>query len=212
MAYDHPDWQLEIWRGGIATRIALDGRETLRHLAIFADALPSLFPHRVAPIIAGGNVWAIDPTTGLPQVTCPAGSTFTPYQYAYAADQTMKGVTYIDGQPFASFFVDTYTTHYEDEISPEYYEADPFGVLPHVLSVNLINQSANVMEASFMISVKFVVVGTTIAEMKEVKCRVCGHLHEVNRRATRVRCPECKELTMYYPILYGGERPIVEEV
>ena len=212
MAYDHPDWQLEIWRGGVAHRIAMDGRESLRHLAIFADALASTFPHRVPPLAGGANVWAIDPTTGLPALTCPAGSTFTPFSYAYAADETMKGVTYFDGQPFASFFVDTYTTHYQHEIAPDYYEPDPFGLLPHVLSVNLINQSANVMEASFMVGIKFIVVGTERPETKTVKCRVCGHEHVVDRRATRVRCPECEELTMYYPILYGGERPIVEEV
>ena len=212
MSYDHPDWQLEVWRAAAADRVVLDNREAMHHLHLLADALASTFPHRVPPIAGGGNDWAIDPATGLTTLTCPASHTWSLYRYWWASNATLKGVFYFDGQPVASLFEGAHRSHYEHDIFLDYYELDPTGAVPHPIRANLINQSAHDMECYFAWDIKFIAVGTERAETKEVKCRVCGFMHVVPRRSTLVRCPDCEALTTYYPILHGGEKPIVELV
>ena len=78
----------------------------------------------------------------------------------------LKGVTYFDLQPFASFYVESYLAHYQHDIRPDYYELDPTGVFPHPFRVSLTNHSARDMEMAFMVTLKFIVVGTERPETK----------------------------------------------
>lgn len=202
-----PDFERLIYKGDVSHRVVLSYNEAVVRLALLASAVASTWPHRVAPLASGVETHVIDCATGLPTPwTCPVGYTWTALSYWWAFDQPCIGRLYMDGQLGSSLHENAYDTHYEHDIFEDYFAIDPTGVFPHTLDFTFINDGVADMSGYFMWMGKLITTATPpYPALKEVKCSHCGFLHKVDRKLGRVKCPDCKGETTYFPILFGDE-------
>jgi len=210
---DLPDYGAELWRGVTMLRVRLKEMESLSGLMLLLTSEASAFPWRKPPLASGATQGAIDAATGLEGITIPAGYTWSTLSYWWAFDQPIRGLEYIDGQLFTSLHEKSSVSHYEHDILPEYYAFDPLGLISHTHGYTFQNLGSLDMEGFFSAPYLLLEVGTERVEEKTVKCSFCGAESVVDRRATRVRCPVCDQVSFYWPRLFGTrERALVEVV
>jgi hypothetical protein len=210
---DLPDYGAELWRGATMLRVRLKEMESFGALLLLLTSEASAFPWRKPPLASGATQKAIDAATGQEDITIPAGYTWSVLSYWWAFDQPIKGLEYVDGQLYTMLFEKSSVSHYEHDLLPEYYVFDPLGLTSHTHGYACKNLGSLDVEGFFNAPFIMVEVGTERVEEKTVRCSFCGTESVVDRRATRVRCPSCDQVSFYWPRLFGTrERALVEVV
>lgn len=205
-----PDHHILLWRAPVYHRIVLKDTEALLHLVLMPDAEASPYPYRTDAISGGSSEYAIDATTGTTTQTVPAGYTWGIYYYWWAFNAIVKGMEYLDNYLFASLFNASHVSHYEHDIGEDRYAGDPTGASAHTRRWLFKNLSGHDCEGFFHEIIKITEVGTERFQTKTVRCRNCKEERVVERQATMVKCPVCDEVTIYFPVLFGKEKPITE--
>lgn len=208
-----PDYLSEVWRGAVSLRLQIKENESLSGLMMLLTDEASVFNYAVAPLASGGTQKAIDIVTGLEDTTIPAGYTWSVLSYWWAFNRPFKGMEYRDAQPFSSLREKGFVSHYEHDVLPTYYPYDPTGASAHTFGYTLTNLADDDIEGFFNTLFLIREVGTDRLNFKLVKCKYCGAEREVNRRATKVRCEECGQITFHAPRLWGPkERPLTKVI
>jgi len=207
-----PDYKGEFWRGGVYHRVRLKGDESMRGMALLLTDIPSAFPWRKAPLASGSSQKAIDVTTGLEDTTIPEGYTWAYLSYWWSFDQPFIAYEYLDDEPMTALAENSFVSHYEHDIGLDYWGFDPTGVSSHTRCYEFTNLGAQDMKGYFSALFMIIEAGTERSETKMVKCSFCGAQREVNRRATKVRCPECGQVSFYWPQLFGEKEKALAEV
>jgi len=78
---------------------------------------------------------------------------------------------------------------------------DPTGALPHTMDIIATNLGLGNLDGSIDYVAILEAVGTPpLPSVKTVKCKWCGHEHEVPNETTVVKCPMCGEVFIVYDI------------
>lgn len=206
-----PDYSEEVWKGATYHRIVLMHNEAQTALGLLLTDEPLLAPYAKAPLAPGATVRPVDVATGLDTpYTVPAGYTRSLMSYWWSFDQPIEAKSFVDGVHMSTFHEKVFMPHYEHDISTDYFGLDPTGALPHTFDYTFLNQGSRELKGYYMFTGKIIAVGTPgYPKTKTVRCTRCQHRHEVDRKASIVRCPVCRGITAYHPILFGGEQAVV---
>lgn len=184
--------------------IHLDYGQTLKIFSLTFNILPSPFPWVVPPLAPAGTRNFIDSETGLATpFTVPQGYTLTIIAAAAAATEDVIAWAYIDG--FLVLCVgmlpggSTYSENNLVGISTA--GIDPTGALPHTMDLIATNLGLGNLDGSIDYVAILEEVGTPpLPPVKTVKCKWCGHEHEVPNETTYVTCPKCGKLFIVYDV------------
>lgn len=205
-----PPWQPEMWRGSTSPRLRMKSNEALGALALLLTTETSPIVYRQDPLASGASTYAVDLWTGNPYTTTPVGYTSFQLGYGWSFNQLSRIRSKTDGNPDGEVYPNSNDAMWLEGSRPWYDIMDPFGASLHIRQQTFTNLGGADMVGLYNAPYIMKEVGTKRPEKKKVRCRVCGHQRNVNRRAAKVRCPKCKMQTLYMPMLFGEhEKPVL---
>lgn len=201
------DYSKEIAAGRTRPGLTLKYEQTLSYLGVaLSDIASPSYPMVQSPLASGGTIHLIDGNTGLSTpYTIPAGYTWSVFQIGYGFNQNSRLLAYLDGDFLGQVLLasggDAYILTEIVGWSSKLF--DPTGLSSHEVDLILENTTGEGadMEGSISIWAILEPVGTKpLPSTKTVKCKNCGHKWEVPRETTKINCPECGQLNIYFDL------------
>lgn len=207
-----PDYTEEIFRGATNPRLRLKSNETLGALSLLLTDVLTPVSYKKGALASEASQNAIDAFTGNEYAYVPKGYTFFVLGYGYSFDQPARIRGSTDGFMAYSAFFSSFRANWLEGTRPWYDVVYPFGLAAHVHVHTITNLSGEEMVGFYNAPYVLVEVGTKRPQHKEVVCSQCGEKRRVNRRATKVKCKECKFITFYRPMLFGEKELPIHDV
>ena len=198
-----PDYSKEISLGQMRAGIRLRYNQTLKtFIKQFSPIVSPWIPWIEPPLAAGATSPYMDAETGedMPYALAQ-GYTLSSIVVLTKGTQDRSLLAYLDGQFVAYVYIEAAGVwgHVNLIIPIGTAHVDPDGDDPHAYELRQENIGGAAMEGGGMVYAILEKVGSEpLPTTKTVKCKHCGHKHTVPLDTSKVICPECGELTIYY--------------
>lgn len=198
-----PDYSKDIARAIQRPGYYLKAPQTLTMSGLTFSSIASLFSWVKSPLAVGASLHLIDMETGLPYpYTSVAGYKHTLIQRTVSCDQDVRLDSYMEG--ILGFnMVQEAGIHVfkQDVVGMSTAMFDPDCLLAHAVDTIVTNLGAAPLTGSIADIGILEAVGTEpLPTTKVVKCKWCPHQETVPLETTKLICPECKKLTIYYSL------------
>ncbi|GAI77458.1 unnamed protein product [marine sediment metagenome] len=198
-----PDYSKDISRSIQRPGYYLKVGQWLTMSGLTLSDIPSYYGWIKTPLAPGASLHLIDFQTGLPYpYTTPAGYIHTLIQRSIIPDQDLRIDDYLEGAlGFNMVAVGGMHIWTQDVVGMSTTMLDPTAALPHIVD----NIVTNLGTASLIGSISDIgileSVGTEpFPTTKVVKCKWCDFRKTVPQETTKLICPECGKLTLYYSL------------
>jgi len=204
-----PDYTREVSSAQERRGLKLAYKQTLEIWGIVFSAIPSPFAWVAAPLIPGGIAHYIDNVTGLVlPFTVPQGYTLTLIAAGGGFTEDAIAWVYFGTPPAPDFLVLSGglmgggQSGYENRlVGISTATIDPTGATAHTVDIQLTNLGTGNLEGGVEWTGILEEVGTpALPTTKVVRCKWCGYEQTVPREVTRIICPRCGQLTLYYDL------------
>jgi len=204
-----PDYSREISSGQVRPGLRLKYSESLKlGLLTFLTSV-SPFPYFVDPLAAGASQTVINGETGdTSGFTVPIGYHGVIVALVVKPSQDVSAWILFDGANCGCLWqVGGGNTHYENEMVPlSTCMLDPAAAAEHNINFYVTNEGGGDLYGGCTVVVLLEKMGSApLPTVKEITCKHCGHKQTVSIEVTKMICPECGKLTIYYSMAkYGG--------